>query len=368
MTRPRPEPTRLIRDLPASVPFVAPEALERRTGRPLRLRLGANESAFGISERAREAMESTIDRVFWYGDPESHDLRAALAERLRVGVEHIVVGSGIDDLLGLVVRTFLEPGATAVTSLGGYPTFGYHVAGYGGRLDRVPYRDDRNDLEGLAEAAKQSSASLVFLANPDNPTGTWHNAERLVEFARALPEGCLLILDEAYVDFAPPGTSPAVDPDDRNVIRVRTFSKAHGMAGARIGYAVANAESIAAFDRVRLHFGVNRVAQAGALASLQDEPFVASVMQEVARGRSDYEMLATGMDLPTLPSATNFVAMDLETPDRSERVVDALLAQDVFVRRPGAPPLDRCIRVSVGTAQERALFAEIFGSVMGSLG
>jgi histidinol-phosphate aminotransferase len=365
---PQPHPTKLVSDLPATVPFVAPEALERQRGRPLRLRLGANESAFGISPAARQAMEAAVGDVSWYGDPESHDLRAALAERLGVSMEHMVVGSGIDDLLGLIVRTFLEPGETAVTSLGGYPTFAYHVAGYGGRLERVPYRDDRNDLEGLAEAANRSMASLVFLANPDNPTGTWHHADDVDAFARALPETCVLILDEAYVDFAPPGTSAAVDPDDPKVIRVRTFSKAHGMAGARIGYAVANAGAIDAFDRTRLHFGVNRVAQAGALASLHDEGFVASVVEEVARGRTDYEEVAIGIGLGTLPSATNFVAVDLGTPDRSEQVVEALLVQDVFVRRPGAPPLDRFIRVSVGTAEERAQFAEILRSVMAGLG
>jgi histidinol-phosphate aminotransferase len=331
------------------------------------LRLGANESAFGISPRAREAMEAAIGQVSWYGDPESHDLRTALGERLDVGVENVVVGSGIDDLLGLIVRTFLEPGATAVTSLGGYPTFAYHVAGYGGRLERVPYRDDRNDLDGLAEAAERSDASLVFLANPDNPSGTWHTAEDVDALIRRLPEGCLLLLDEAYVDFALLGTSPPVDPDDPKVIRVRTFSKAHGMAGARIGYALANAETIAVFDRIRLHFGVNRVAQAGALASLQDQSFVVSVVQEVARGRADYEALAAGLGMPTLPSATNFVAMDLGSEDRAARVVGALLGEGVFVRRPAAPPLDRLVRVSVGTAGERALFGEILRSVMASL-
>jgi histidinol-phosphate aminotransferase len=312
-------------------------------------------------------METAVGQVSWYGDPESHDLRAALTERLAVGMEHVVVGSGIDDLLGLIVRTFLEPGATAVTSLGGYPTFAYHVAGYGGRLERVPYRDDRNDLEGLAAAANRSDASVVFLANPDNPSGTWHGGEDVAALAARLPSSCLLVLDEAYVDFSPAGTSPAADPDDPTVIRVRTFSKAHGMAGARIGYAVGAPEAIAAFDRIRLHFGVNRVAQAGALASLNDERFVASVVDEVARGRADYEALAAEVGIPTLPSATNFVTMDLGTEDRSAQAVEGLLAEGVFVRRPGAPPLDRCIRVSVGTAEDRALFAEIFRSVVSRL-
>src|SRR6185312_8155457 len=124
----------------------------------------------------------------------------------------------------------------------GYPTFNYHVAGYGGVLERVPYRDQRNDLDGLAAAARRASARIVYLANPDNPTGTWQTAADVLAFAAALPDACLLILDEAYSDFAPAeALSPmdAMAAGDARIIRMRTFSKAHGMAGARIGYAIA---------------------------------------------------------------------------------------------------------------------------------
>src|SRR5215469_6549805 len=131
--------TRLVESLPATIPFVGPEALERQSGRPMRLRLGANESAFGPSPSAREAMRAAVDRVAWYADPECYELLAALARQHGVGIEHIVV-----------VRAFVAQGETVVTSLGGYPTFNYHVAGYGGSLQRVPDRDFRNDLDGLA--------------------------------------------------------------------------------------------------------------------------------------------------------------------------------------------------------------------------
>src|SRR5437588_8368995 len=127
---------RIVRSLPATFPFVAPEALERQGGRKLLLRLGANESAFGVSPRAREAMREAIERVGWYGDPEAHELRADVARLHGVAMEQIVVGSGIDDVLGLAARTFLDPGDCAVTSLGAYPTFGYLVAGCGGLVHR----------------------------------------------------------------------------------------------------------------------------------------------------------------------------------------------------------------------------------------
>jgi histidinol-phosphate aminotransferase len=356
--------TRVLDALPATVPFVAPDAIERRTGRPLRVRLGANESMFGISPRARRAMADAIERASCYGDPESFELRTALAARLSTTREHLVVGSGIDDLLGLTVRAFVEPGEPVVTSLGGYPTFAYEVLGRGGVLHRVPYRDDRNDLDGLLDEARRCGARMLYLANPDNPSGSRHRGAEIERLVSRLPEGCLLLLDEAYVDFAPPDSTPAIDPDDARVIRMRTFSKAHGLAGARVGYAVTAAATIAAFEKIRAHFGVNLIGQAGALASLQDEPFVESVVRAVAEGRDEYARLAAELGLAALPSATNFVALDLGTQPRARRALELLLERDVFVRMPTAPPLDRCIRVSVGRPEQRAELAAALRAIL----
>jgi histidinol-phosphate aminotransferase len=359
--------TRLVAELPATVPFVAPEAIERRMGRPLILRLGANESAFGPSPAAMEAMRDAAARVNWYGDPESYDLRAALAAHHEIPMGSIVIGSGIDDLLGLVVRTFLDRGEVAVTSLGAYPTFGYHVAGYGGVLERVPYRDDRNDLDGLDEAASRTHARIVYLANPDNPSGSWYTADDVLAFYEALPGDCLLLLDEAYCEFSPPGTLLPIDADNPRMIRVRTFSKAHGMAGARIGYAIASVETIQAFEKIRLHFGVNLVAQAGALASLADRNHLSQVVASVASGREEYTALARELGFAPLPSATNFVTLDVGSAARARALMEALAARDVFIRMPGAPPLDRCVRVTVGTPPERVRFAEILREVVAEL-
>ena len=357
------EVTRLVAGIPATVPFVAPEAIERRTGRPIRLRLGANESAFGPSPQAQEAMRRAVVESANYGDPENFELRAALAESHGVNIDQIMVGSGIDDLLGLVVRTFLEPGATALTSLGAYPTFNFHVTGYGGKLERVPYRDDRNDLEMLAAAAGRTGARIVYLANPDNPSGSWHTAGEIAAFRENLPGDCLLLLDEAYCDFAPGDAIPPLEPEDRSCIRLRTFSKAHGMAGLRIGYAIASAETNGAFDKVRLHFGVNRIAQAGALASLADSAYLQSVVAAVAEGRRDYALLAAELGLAALDSATNFVTVDVGGQRRAQTLLAELADEGVFIRMPGAPPLDRCVRVTVGTPAERTLFAEVLTQV-----
>jgi histidinol-phosphate aminotransferase len=352
--------TSLVHGLPATVPFVAPDALERQIGRPLRLRLGANESLFGTSPRAVEAMRAAIERVAYYGDPESADLRSELARIHGVTPRNIVVCSGIDDLLGLAVRAFVEPGTVTVTSFGAYPTFNYHVFGFGGQLQRVPYRKDSNDLQALAETAQRFDARVVYLANPDNPTGTWHTAHALESFIERLPSDSVLLLDEAYIEYAPEQTAPPIDVADARVIRMRTFSKAHGMAGARIGYGIAAERTIAAFDKIRHHFGVNGIAQAGALASLSDGQHIGRVISSVAEGRRDYEELARSLGLATLPSATNFVAIDVGGAARARALLSALQERGVFVRMPGAPPLDRCIRVTVAPAAARAEFAEIF--------
>src|ERR1051325_2350654 len=318
MTRRKSPPfTSIVQNLPATVPFVAPEALERRRGRPLKVRLGANESAFGISPLARQAMLEALDHVAWYNDPESYELSAELARVHRVSMENIIVGSGIDDLLGLVAETFITPGETAVTSLGAYPTFNYFVAACGGQLSTVPYRDDRNDLGALIDRAANTGARLLYLANPDNPSGPCHTSRIWEDPMPQLPPQTLLRLDEAYTEFAPADAIPQVDPNDPQVIRLRTFSKAHGMAGARIGYAITASETVAAFNKIRVQFGVNRVAQAGALASLRDQEFVSSVVAAVATGRQEYAALAVKLGLASLPSATNFVAIDMGSFERA---------------------------------------------------
>jgi histidinol-phosphate aminotransferase len=227
----------------------------------------------------------------------------------------------------------------------------------------VPYRQDRNDLDALAATAHRVRARLVYLANPDNPTGTWHAARDLRTFVDRLPSDCLLLLDEAYVDFAPPDAIPAIDAADPRVLRLRTFSKAHGMAGARIGYAIGRGTIMAAFDKIRHHYGVNLIAQEGALASLADPAHIQRVVAAVAEGRREYEDLARSLGLSTLPSAANFVAIDVGEAAQARALLTSLEEHGVFVRMPSAPPLNRCIRVTVAPPAQRAAFAAILRAI-----
>ncbi|MBO9410090.1 MULTISPECIES: pyridoxal phosphate-dependent aminotransferase [unclassified Ruegeria] len=354
MTQPRYTPLAL--SLPATVPFVGPETQERQQGAPFVARLGANESVFGPSPRAIEAMADT--GIWMYGDPENYDLRNALADHHDVAPENIVVGEGIDGLLGYLVRLFVDHGDAVVTSDGAYPTFNYHVAGFGGILHKVPYRGDHEDLDALFAKAAEVDAKLVYLANPDNPMGSWHMGADIVSAMEKLPAGCLLVLDEAYVECAPEGTAAPIDAGDPRVIRMRTFSKVYGMAGARVGYAIAAPGLISAFNKVRNHFGMNRAAQAGALAALQDAEWLEQVQAKITDARDRIGQIARDNGLEALPSATNFVAIDCGRDGAfAKAVLEALVARGIFVRMPFVAPQNRCIRVSCGAVSDLDLFA-----------
>ncbi|WP_298497641.1 pyridoxal phosphate-dependent aminotransferase [uncultured Maritimibacter sp.] len=353
-----PRYTDLAASLPASVPFVGPETQERDRGHPFSARLGANESLFGPSPRAVAAMAAATGETWKYGDAQSWDLRAALAGRLGVSMDNIMVGEGIDGLLGYLVRLVVGPGDKVVTSLGAYPTFNYHVAGFGGDLVTVPYRDDHEDPVALIDKAREVGAKLVYIANPDNPMGTWHDAATMQRMIETVPEGTLLVLDEAYLEFAPEGTAPALDVTDPRVIRMRTFSKAYGLAGARVGYAIGTADLISAFNKVRNHFGMARLSQVGALAALEDEDYLAEVQAKVVVARGRIAEIAAANGLTSLPSATNFVTIDCGSDGAFARaVLGELIARDVFVRMPFAEPQDRCIRVSVGEPEDLDVLA-----------
>ncbi|HLI96970.1 MAG TPA: aminotransferase class I/II-fold pyridoxal phosphate-dependent enzyme [Candidatus Baltobacteraceae bacterium] len=345
-----------IEAIPVVTPFVGPEQLMREGGHASLLRLGANESAFGPSPKAVDAMARELPHISWYGDPESYDLRSALAVRHDCSIDNLCIGSGIDDLMGLAVRAFMWPGAVALTTRGTYPTFAYHVTGFGGNLETVQYRNDGTvDIDALVARAKALQPAIVYIANPDNPSGTLLPSTEIARLFEGLPQQSLLFLDEAYADFV---DEHSIFPPllHGRFLRVRTFSKAYGMAGARIGYVISTPRNVVTFQKIRLHYGVNRNAQIGALASVEDEVFRRHVVQQVAQGREDYHALAASLGTTALRSHTNFVCIDFRSNERATRIMNALLAHGVFVRKPAAPPLDRHVRVSVGTPEERREF------------
>ncbi len=349
----------IVAALPATVPFVGPEAQERDRGRPFRARLGANESSFGPSPRVVERMQAIAGDMWMYCDPDNHDLRQAAARHLGISADNVVVGEGIDGLLGLLARMYAGPNDPVVTSLGAYPTFNFHVAGTGGRLVTVPYENDRENLDGLLAAVKRENAPLVYLSNPDNPMGSWWEADDINGFLEALPETTMLVLDEAYGELGPASASPSVDVSRPNLIRMRTFSKAYGLAGIRLGYAFGEKHVISDFEKIRNHYGVSRMAQEAGVVALADQPWLQNVVAKVDAGRQRIATIARDNGLVPLPSATNFVTVDCGGDGAfAGKILQALLSRDVFIRKPMAAGLDRCIRISVGLDHELDILAE----------
>jgi histidinol-phosphate aminotransferase len=354
----RPEPTRIVSNLPNAIPFTAPEEYERQLGRKFLARLGANESVFGPSRYAVEAMTKAAQSPQWYGDPLSHDLRAELSRQTGLTSDQFVFGPGIDGLFSHLASAYLEPGDKVVTTLGSYPTFNYFIDVVGAELVQVPYRDFSVDLEGLIKAVVIHQAKAVYIANPDNPSGSVLTQRAIQGFLDVLPNNILFILDEAYVDF--------VDPfllDDPRVIQLRTFSKAYGMAGARIAYAIGKPSTLQPLNRIRPHFEVNAVAQAGALASLQDTDHVRRIKELNRIGKYDLAILLEKFNLYPRESGTNFVLGDAGSRERAEAYVSALREEGVFIRKPGLPPLDRYIRVTVGLQDDHKILAKALKQV-----
>ncbi|MDC1194410.1 pyridoxal phosphate-dependent aminotransferase [Pseudomonadota bacterium] len=353
--------TQIVQNLPSSVPFVGPEAQERVLGKSFGARIGANESVFGPSPKAILAMKNEIGEAWKYGDPESFDLKHALAKKHNVEFKNIIVGEGIDGLLGYLVRLFVEQGDNVVTTDGAYPTFNYHVEGFGGQLHKVSFKDDTEDLDNLLTKVKETKAKMLYVSNPNNPMGTLNSVNNISNLIENLPAETLLCLDEAYIDFVPLKLIPKISVNKPNVIRLRTFSKAYGMAGARVGYGIAAKDLILNFEKVRNHFGMSRSSQVGALESIYDNKYITDVISKVEASKSRIANIALANNCKVINSFTNFIAIDCcKNAEYSKKVLESLIRQGVFVRMPYSFPQNRCIRVTAGLDKDIDLFETAF--------
>ncbi len=349
--------TKIIEELPSTVPFVGPEAQERARGAPFRARIGANESVYGPSPKVIEAVQQATQENWKYCDPDNYDLKNAIAEFHAVKPENVVIIEGIDGGLGLANRMLVEPGDHVITSDGAYPTFNFHVAACGGQLTKVAFRDDKEDIGALLDQAKAKSAKIMYLSNPDNPMGTWWSAADLEQAMTSLPDGTVMVLDEAYCDTAPKDALPPVNVDNPMVMRFRTFSKAYGLAGARVGYCLGEASVISNFEKVRNHYGINRLGQVAGLAAIKDQEYLKETVGKIAAARERISEVARKNQLSPIESATNFVTIDCRRDGAyAQKVMQELLARDVFVRMPGVAPLNRCVRIGAGLDRDMDLF------------
>ena len=357
--------TKIASDLPVTVPFVGPESQERENSFIFNARLGANESVFGPSKMVMKAIKAQTEEVWQYGDPENFDLLQKLSEFYKLARDNFVVGEGIDGLLGNLVRLFIEPGDMVVSSLGAYPTFKYHVDGFGGNMSLIPYNNYYEDLDALAIAVKKNKAKIVYLSNPDNPMGTFHSKDHIEDFIDKIPDDTILCLDEAYADFVDNDELASINVEQENVIRFRTFSKAYGLAGLRVGYGIGNKKMVKAFNKVRNHFGVNKLAQIAAKVALEDQDHLKTVLKKVDQSKKDVAAVFQRFGFTSLSSRTNFVPVNSGGDGKfAAKLMRSLIQEKIFVRMPSVSPLNSFIRITAGTSDDLTILDNALNKII----
>lgn len=330
------------------------------------INLAANENPFGPSPKAVKAMQTVLSEAHLYPDNDVSELRQKLAEFHGIGPENIVPAAGSTALLGVIARTLLSPGLNAITSERSFLIYPIATQAAGGRLIQTPMRGDSFDLDAIL-ASIDRHTRIVFLSNPNNPTGTIRTASLIDRFLDELPGHVTLVLDEAYYDFAEHFSklrgidySHAVDAvrQGRKLVVLRSFSKVHGLAGIRVGYGIGSAELMSQVERTRTIFSVSVVAQAAALAALRDQPHIEKTLENNAR---QSERLIAGMarlGYPVAPTWANFLYCELE--EDAANVAQHIEQEGVIVRPLGPWGAPTAIRVTIGTPEQNDRFLQAF--------
>ena len=342
-------------DIAALSPYVPGkpiEELQRELGLRRVIKLASNENALGPSPKALAVINEQAATLHRYPDGGGFRLREALADRWKVNAKQIILGNGSDEILGLLARTFLSPGDEAIMADQTFVIYRMEVTAAHGKPVTVPLKQWRHDLASMADAVTERTR-LLFLCNPNNPTGTMVSADEVAKLLARIPEHVIVVFDEAYFEYVRSSEFPdsmAYVRQGRNVIVLRTFSKIYGLAGLRIGYGVTTAEIANYLERVRPPFNANSIAQHAALAALGDDEHVAR-----SRGvnQAGMEQMIEGfraLGLQPVPSEANFVYVDVGRDGR--QVFDALLRQGVIIRHIDG----RMLRVTIGQREENLEF------------
>jgi len=334
------------------------------------IKLASNESPFGPSPRAVQAMQSVLAETNFYPDNDASDLRIKIAERDQVKPEQIVVTAGSTSLLDIIARTLLAPGLNAVTSQRSFIVYPIATKAAGGQLIEVPVTNDGFDLDAVA-AAINANTRIVFIANPNNPTGTLLRSEQLDRFLEKVPDNVIVILDEAYYDYARHFAhlrgaeySRSLDyvREGRKIVVLRTFSKAHGLAGLRVGYGIGPAELISYFARLRTTFSISVPAQAAAIAAFEDEAHTQRAVMNNAEQSEPLRTAIAGMGYHAVPTWANFIYCELG--ESAADVAKRMQAEGVIIRPLGPWGAPTAIRVTIGTPEQNATFLRAFRKVM----
>jgi histidinol-phosphate aminotransferase len=328
------------------------------------IKLASNENPRGPSPKARAAIASALAGITRYPDGNGFDLKQALSAHYGVGTEQIVLGNGSNDVLELATQAFLRPGDEAVYAQHAFVVYPLATQARGATGVEVPARGYAHDLDAMAKSIG-SRTRVVFIANPNNPTGTWWPSTAMKAFLERVPRDVLVVLDEAYDEYLDAGQrsqSVAWIAAHPNLIVSRTFSKAYGLAGLRVGYGLMHAAVADLLNRVRQPFNVNSLAQAAALAALADTDYVA---ESAALNRAGLAALSAALDtmrVAYVPSHANFLLVEVGD---AAQVYERLLRQGVIVRPVGGYGLPRHLRVTVGLPSENERFVAALASALG---
>jgi histidinol-phosphate aminotransferase len=345
------------------VPGKPVEEVERELG-VTAIKLASNENPLGPSSKAVEAATRSLTRSHRYPDAGGYYLREKLAARHNLSMDHLVLGAGSTELIQLLCHIYVGPGVRGLGSEGSFVMFPLAVRVAGGEPVLVPLEDYTFDLDAMV-ARIDDSTRVIYLANPNNPTGTMFTAEAFDRFLDNVPEDVLVVLDEAYCDYVESpdyGDSLEHVLAGRYLIVLRTFSKIYGLAGLRVGYGVGHPEIISALNKIRSPFNVAGISQVAALAALEDAEHVRRSRQSNRRGLAFLSRELADLGLKVVPSATNFVYVETGHPPK--QVYEALLHQGVIVRPLGWMGMPDGLRVSVGTAEENQRVVEALGEFL----
>ena len=341
------------------------EELEREAGIHDGIKLASNENPLPPSDRVREAITNALVHLNRYPDGSGFYLRQAIAKKHGVSQDQIVLGNGSNELIELLVRTFVKPGDEAVVPHPSFVVYPMIVQAAGGIRVMVMLKDYRLDLEAMARAVTPQT-KLVFIANPNNPTATIVTADEVETFLGRIPERTIVVFDEAYIEFALGPDFPDTIghmKQGRRVVVLRTFSKASSLAGLRIGYGVADADAVALMNRIRQPFNVNSLGQVAALAAMEDEPHILECVRMIEAGRHFlYDEFKT-LGIRYVPSRANFILVDVGRS--AADIYQKLLQQGVIVRPMTPFGMETALRITVGTPEENRKLVKALKTVLG---
>jgi len=343
------------------VPGKPVEELERDLGISESVKLASNENPLGPSPLAIKAMRSGLKELNRYPDGSCYYLRNVLSEKLKVGTDQLIFGNGSNEIIELAVRTFISPGDEAIMGHPSFVVYSMIVQAAQGKNIVVPLKNFCHDLEAMASQITDRTR-LIFIANPNNPTGTINTKTEMDRFMKKVPEGVLVIVDEAYYEYVESkeyADSFQYLKANRNILVLRTFSKIYGLAGLRIGYGIAKASLIEEINKVRQPFNVNSLAQAAAIEALKDENHLSKVKQLNLRGKKFLYKELKKMEVSFVPSEANFIFI-LFAEEVAGKIYENMLKQGVIVRPMGP----KAIRITTGLQRENRKLVKALGKAI----